>query len=159
MMTMIFRRLAAALGLLTCLAWAGGWHLRPNRSFLLPAGQAQVDRGGLPVMSGPAHYEAVSREIAMMGRRRGAVRRQHHGRHPRRRAGKEATSPGPSGKHARPARQGGPIGFSPGGGIVFAYGTHWADQVNGVVVWYLATKFVDDPHRFVDARAEGSGEG
>jgi len=98
-------------------------------------------------MSGPAHYETVTREIAQLGYDGvlfdGNAMEGTHGD-----ALKTAIQQAQQMPHALPGKVA-VVGFSLGGGLSLYYGTQWPDLVAGAVVWYPATTFIKDVPGFV----------
>lgn len=121
-------------------------------SFLLVVASAQQEfpppqgKGRVVVvlsgLSGPAHYEPVTREIAQLGYDAvlfdGAAMEGTHGD-----ALKKAIAQAQQMPHALPGKVA-LVGFSAGGGIGLYYGTQWDDAVTGAVLWYPATTFIKD---------------
>ncbi|MFZ0321296.1 MAG: dienelactone hydrolase family protein [Candidatus Sulfotelmatobacter sp.] len=93
-------------------------------------------------MSGPAHYEPVTREIAQLGYDAvlfdGNPMEGTHGDGLRKAIEQAQQMP-----HALPGKVA-LVGFSLGGGLSLYYGTQWADLVSGAVLWYPATTFIKD---------------
>jgi dienelactone hydrolase len=93
-------------------------------------------------LSGPEHYETVSREIAQLGYDvvlfDGAAMENTHGE-----ALRTAIAQAQQMPHALPGKVA-LVSFSAGGGISLYYGTQWPEQVAGAVLWYPATSFIKD---------------
>ncbi len=126
------------LGVLACFTAA---FAHAQQEFPPPQGKGRVVvvASGL---SGMAHYETVTREIAALGYDAvlfdGAAMEGTHGD-----ALKKAIEQAQQMPHALPGKVA-VVGFSAGGGITLYYGTQLAEQVAGVVVWYPATSFIKD---------------
>lgn len=92
--------------------------------------------------SGPAHYETVTREIALLGYDAvlfdGSAMEGSHGD-----ALKKAIEQAQQMPHALPGKVA-VVGFSAGGGLSLYYATQLPDLVSGVVAWYPATTFIKD---------------
>ena len=124
------------------LAWLGGSPLtQAQQEFPPPQGKGRVVVVASG-MSGTAHYETVTREIAQLGYDAvlfdGAAMEGTHGD-----ALKKAIDQALRMPHALPGKVA-VVGFSAGGGITLYYATQWPDQVAGVVLWYPATSFIKD---------------
>jgi dienelactone hydrolase len=93
-------------------------------------------------MSGPEHYETVSKAIAQFGYDvvlfDGNSMEGTHGD-----GVKTAIEQAQQMPHGLPGKVA-LVGFSLGGGMSLYYGTQWPDQVAGAVVWYPATTFIKD---------------
>jgi dienelactone hydrolase len=118
----------------------------------IPSARAQQEfpppqgKGRLVVVSsgrsGPEHYVQVSQEIAALGYDVvlfSGVEEEHT----RGEGLKTAIQKAQGMPHALPGKVA-LVGFSAGGGETLYYGSQWADQVAGVVVWYPANFFIRD---------------
>ena len=91
-------------------------------------------------MSGPDHYETVSKEIAALGYDvvlfDGNAMENTNGEGLRTAVAQAQQAP-----HGLPGKVA-VVGFSLGGGMALYYGVQWPENVAGVVVWYPATSFI-----------------
>jgi dienelactone hydrolase len=91
-------------------------------------------------MSGPEHYEVVSKEIAALGYDvmlfDGNAMENTNGE-----GLKTAIAQAQQAPHGLPGKVA-VVGFSLGGGMALYYGVQWPETVAGVVVWYPATSFI-----------------
>jgi dienelactone hydrolase len=99
-------------------------------------------------MSGPAHYEAVSKEIAALGYDvmlfDGNAMENTNGEGVRTAVDQAMQAPhGLPGKIAI-------VGFSLGGGMALYYGVQLPDKVAGVIAWYPANAFIKNVPGWVD---------
>lgn len=99
-------------------------------------------------MSGPEHYEAVSKEIAALGYDvmlfDGNAMENTNGEGLRTAVDQAMQAPhGMPGKIAI-------VGFSLGGGMALYYGVQLPDKVTGVVAWYPANVFIKNVPGWVD---------
>jgi dienelactone hydrolase len=115
--------------------------LRAQQEFPPPSGKGRVvvlSSG----MSGPAHYTQVAQEIAALGYDvilfDGNAEENTHG------AGVKTAIQQAQGMPHASAGKVALVGFSLGGGEELYYGTQWADQVAGAVLWYPANVFIRD---------------
>jgi alpha-beta hydrolase superfamily lysophospholipase len=135
----VFSRLAAVIGMLTCLTATTVVHAQ--KEFPPPQGKGRVVvlASG---MSGPAHYSTVAGEIAQLGYDvvlfDGNAMEGTHGD-----GVKTAIQQAQQMPHALPGKVA-LVGFSLGGGMSLYYGVQLPDQVAGVVAWYPANAFIKD---------------
>ena len=91
-------------------------------------------------MSGPEHYETVSKEIAALGYDvvlfDGNAMENTNGEGVRTAVDQAMQAP-----HGLPGKVAF-VGFSLGGGMVLYYGVQWPEKVAGVVAWYPANAFI-----------------
>src|SRR5579863_9919693 len=122
-------------GFIACAAAQG------QQEFAPPQGKGRVVVV-ISGMSGAAHYEPVTREIAALGYDAvlfdGNPMEGTHGDGLRKAIEQAQQMPDAlPGKVAL-------VGFSLGGGLSLYYGTQWPDLVSGAVLWYPATTFIKD---------------
>lgn len=91
-------------------------------------------------MSGPEHYETVSKEIAALGYDvvlfDGNAMENTNGEGVRTAIDQAMQAP-----HGLPGKVA-VVGFSLGGGMALYYGVQWPEKVAGVVAWYPANAFI-----------------
>ena len=141
----VFPRLAAIIGVLTCLTAASVAH--GQQEFPPPQGKGRVVVLGSGT-SGPAHYTTVAREIAELGY--DVVLFDGN---------QMAGTTGDGVKtdiveaqqmpHALPGKVA-LVGFSMGGGIFLYFATPWPDLVADAVIWYPINSFIHDVPGFAD---------
>lgn len=136
-MTTPFRVLVSV----SVLAFCGAITARAQQEFPPPQGKGRVVVV-LSGLSGAAHYEPATRDIAQLGYDAilfdGAAMEGTHGD-----ALKKAIAQAQQMPHALPGKVA-LVGFSAGGGIGLYYGAQWDDSVTAAVVWYPATTFIKD---------------
>jgi dienelactone hydrolase len=140
----IFLRLAAIIGVVTCLTSAPV--VNAQQEFPPPQGKGRVVVLASGT-SGPAHYTTVAREIAELGY--DVVLFDGN---------QMAGTTGDGVKtdimeaqkmpHALPGKVA-LVGFSMGGGMYLYYATQWPDLVAGAVLWYPVNSFIHDVPGFV----------
>jgi dienelactone hydrolase len=139
----VFPRLAAIIGVLTCLTAASVAHAQ--QEFPPPQGKGRV-----VVLasgeSGPGHYTTVAREIAELGYDvvlyDGNLLLGIHGD-----SVKTVILEAQQMPHALPGKVA-LVGFSVGGGMYLYFATQWPDLVSGEVLWYPSNNFIHDPPGF-----------
>lgn len=140
----VFPRLAAIIGVLTCLTAASVAHAQ--QEFPPPQGKGRVVVLASGT-SGPAHYTTVAREIAELGYDvvlfDGNQMAGTHGD-----GVKADILDAQQMPHALPGKVV-LVGFSLGGGMYLYFGTQWPDLVSGAVLWYPENSFIHDLPGFV----------
>ena len=102
-------------------------------------------------MSGPGHYEQISKDIAQLGY--DVVLFDGNAEEGTQGAGvRTAIQQAMAMPHALPGKVA-LVGFSLGGGMSFFYGTQLPDQVAGAVLWYPANSFIKNVPAFANRLA------
>ena len=139
----VFPRLAAIIGVFTCLTMASVAHAQ--QEFPPPQGKGRVVVLASGT-SGPAHDTTVAREIAELGYDvvlfDGNQMAGTHGDGVKADILEAQQMP-----HALPGKVV-LVGFSLGGGMCLYFATQWPDLVAGAVLWYPENSFIHDPPGF-----------
>jgi dienelactone hydrolase len=140
----VFPRLAAIVGVLTCLTAASV--ACAQQEFPPPQGKGRVVVLASGT-SGAAHYTTVAREIAELGYDvvlyDGNQMLGTHGDGAKANILEAQQMP-----HALPGKVA-LVGFSLGGGMFLYFATQWPDLVSGIVLWYPENNFIHDVPGFV----------
>jgi dienelactone hydrolase len=141
---MILLRMASLIISLTMLV-AATIPAQAQQEFPPPQGKGRVVVV-VSGMSGPAHYEFVTGQIAQLGYDAvlfdGNKIAGTHGA-----ALRTAIQTALGMPHALPGKVG-LVGFSLGGGVVLGYGSQWPDLATVVIAWYPATSPIRDIAEF-----------